>query len=332
MFERHDRVNEPLHVIAPIYNPGRWRTRWKLFEDFAKRCSEAGAILHVIEAAFGNRDHVLIPQDTATHFDGEYEHIRVRTGHELWLKENLINVAVSKLPSDWKYVAWVDADVTFARDDWADETIHQLQHYSFVQMWSQYQDICPDYQSIGMQRSFMDCYMNGGPSSVGKNKPPSYPYYYGDTAGRGYPGAPGLAWACRRDAWDAVGGLFDFGILGAGDWYMAHAMIGRYEKVIRMRGSKRFNDLMFEWQARCEKHIKRNVGVVKGLALHHFHGRKALRQYKTRDEILIENKYDPDYDLKRDWQGVYQLTDRSIGLRDGIRKYFRQRNEDATDL
>jgi hypothetical protein len=36
--------------------------------------------------------------------------------------------------------------------------------------------------------------------------------------------------------------------------------------------------------------------------------------------------------LKKDWQGLHQLTERSLILRDGIRQYARARNEDSTDV
>lgn len=352
-FQRPDRVTDPLYVITPIFNPIRWRSRWKLYEDFARRCTAAGAILYTVEAAFGNREFALsktnyADNDRPVHareglVDFGDRFINVRVSNELWLKENLINVGVAHLPHDWKYVAWVDSDVTFAREDWANETIQQLQHYKFVQMWSQYQDLTPDFEVQGLTRSFMDCYLNGGEGRVGHrlekriNKCKDDKYPYGSGPQRGYPGAPGLAWAARRDAWDAVGGLIDWTILGAGDWYMAHALVGRLSSVSRSQAhSAKFVDMMREWEARADRHIRRNVGVVKGLALHHWHGSKKHRLYKTRDQILVDCKYDPTLDLKRDSQGVYQLSDqhtpRSIQLRDELRKYFRQRNEDGTDL
>ena len=55
-----------------------------------------------------------------------------------------------------------------------------------------------------------------------------------------------------------------------------------------------------------------------------------------RWKILTENQFNPNTDIKRDWQGLFQLEDhgdmRSIKLRDDIRKYFRARNEDSIDL
>jgi hypothetical protein len=218
----------------------------------------------------------------------------------------------------------VDGDVRFVRDDWANETLHQLQHYEVVQMWSQYQDLTPDHEIIGTARSFMDCYLHGGPSEI-HGKGHHYPYY--GKKRRGYPGAPGLAWGWTRRAWQVCGGLLDIGILGASDWVMAHALIGEVQKVIRKDYSDAFKRCVFEWQERALT-LHKDVGVVKGTALHYWHGPKKFRRYATRDNILVDNGFDPYLDLKRNADGLYELTDRSIELRDGIRKYGRERNED----
>jgi hypothetical protein len=51
---------------------------------------------------------------------------------------------------------------------------------------------------------------------------------------------------------------------------------------------------------------------------------------------LIDTGFDPTRDLVRDANGLYRLVDfmdeRSIRLRDLIRSYFRQRDEDGTHL
>lgn len=59
LFQRPDQVAAPLYVVAVIFNPIRFRARWKLFSDFAKRVEESGAILYTAEAAFGHREFVL---------------------------------------------------------------------------------------------------------------------------------------------------------------------------------------------------------------------------------------------------------------------------------
>jgi hypothetical protein len=340
LFERPDRHHHPLYVITPIFDPQRWRSRWRLYQDFADMCRNAGAQveLRTIEVAFGDRDHVITSPDNP-------HHIQVRSSAELWMKENLINLAVQRLPADWKYVAWVDADVLFARPDWGDETVHALQHYKFVQMWSQLKDLNPDCELLGdsLLPSFMDNYVSGRHEELARSRPthragcecpccsnPYYPEY--PPYGAGYPGAPGLAWACTREAWDAVGGLIDTSIWAA-DWYIAHALVGRAAEVLRPGYSQAYKDHVLAWQERAERYIRRNVGVVKGLCLHYWHGPKSNRLYNTRDKILIDHQFDPVQDLIRDHQGLYKLVDhgdeRSMKLRDGIRAYFRQRNEDA---
>jgi len=82
------------------------------------------------------------------------------------------------------------------------------------------------------------------------------------------------------------------------------------------------------------RHIRQNVGVVTGSLGHYFHGHKANRKYVKRSNLLAEHKFNPISDLRYDWQGLIRLNDdgtqRFIKLRDGIREWARQRNEDAT--
>ena len=61
-----------------------------------------------------------------------------------------------------------------------------------------------------------------------------HPHPYSDE-GYPYPAGvfPGLAWACTRPAWDAVGGLVDFAVWGGGDWHMAHALTERVQGMMR---------------------------------------------------------------------------------------------------
>jgi hypothetical protein len=142
-----DYIHEPLYVVTPIFNQIRYKSRWKLYERFAQSVKAAGAVLVTAELAYGERHHALqagisqheVPlygsaPTKATEFHkarttDNHIYLRFRTDDEVWFKENLINRAVAALPEDWKYMAWVDADIEFARPNWVGETIHQLQHY-----------------------------------------------------------------------------------------------------------------------------------------------------------------------------------------------------------
>lgn len=315
-----------LHIIAPITNTCRYSSRYHLFEKFEKMVLDAGAKLWVIEAAFANRPHVVTQA-------GNPQHIQLRTNSEIWHKENLINLAINRLPYDWEYVAWIDPDVSFVRPDWINETLNQLQHFDIVQMFSVAHDLSPQYEIIRSQTGFMYRYRTEGfniPDATDmevtdydgtRRLVPKKPYY----------AHPGYAWAAKRKAIDDLGGLLDKWILGSADYHMAYAMIGKAKQTINPNWTKHLKDLLLEWEQRAEKHIRRNVGYVSGSLLHYWHGRKKDRKYNDRYRILIDHEYDPVYDLKRDSQGLWQLTDRSLGLRDHIREYFRTRNEDSTE-
>jgi len=301
-----------LHVISVISNPVRFASRYALYKQFQQEMHAQGVTLYTGELAFGDR-----PFEVTNHSD--QKHLRVRSSHEIWHKENLINLTMRLLPQDWEYVAWIDADISFLNPNWALETIHALQHYAIVQPWQTAIDLGPSQEAMQTHQSFGFCVIDGSALSVNWKPYTVYPH-------------TGFAWAASRYTIDALGGLIDKAILGAGDHHMAWSLIGKGKDTLPGGAHPNYIKDVLRWEERAEKYIRRDVGFVPGTIFHHWHGKKKDRKYVDRWKILIENDFDPEADLKRDWQGLYQLTDRSIGLRDGIRKYFRGRNEDSTDI
>lgn len=318
LFQRPDRINAPLHILTVVTNPIRFRSRWRLFDDFRRRVECLGGLLYVAEIQFGDREFCVTDTENP-------RHLRLHTDHEVWHKENALNLLMHRLPLDAEYLAWVDADVSWARGDIFNETLHQLQHYQIVQMWSEAQDLDPNHQVLQHHRSFVYCWTHGIPYTQ------YVPYPYGNGR-KNITWHPGFAWAARRDAIDALGGLVDFCILGSADNHMAHALIGEVDRTILEPLTDRYKSMLRRWQGYATKHIKQNIGYVPGLVLHEWHGPKAARRYQDRWKILTETQFDPDTDLKPDWQGLLQLTDRSLALRDRIRAYFRGRDEDSTHV
>jgi hypothetical protein len=145
-----------------------------------------------------------------------------------------------------------------------------------------------------------------------------------------------LAWAATRKAWDDVGGLLDTAIWGGGDWHMAHALIGKRKGMMRTDLHEGYKKIVDQWAWRCETNIRRNVGIMDGTIVHHWHGKKAGRGYNTKHSILAKLGFDPQRHLKKDSQGLYQLhDDRSasfVGIRDMMRKVAAERNEDSIDI
>jgi hypothetical protein len=230
----------------------------------------------------------------------------------------------------------VDADVQFARSDWAQETLHQLQHYHVVQMWSMCQDLSPGHEVIGyddggeqlpgMVYQHVQNGMYGKYAAIDPNNP-----YGARTDLRAHPGHSGYAWAATRHALDTLGGLIDWSVCGANDHHMARGLLGNILDSVNPGSSPAFKQSLLLWGERAEQ-LKPKVGYVPGLITHFWHGPKHNRQYLTRWKILNDSQFDPALDIKRDAQGLYQLTGRNKKLLVDLMAYFRQRNEDSIDL
>lgn len=307
-------MSDPLYVIAVISNPCRYKSRSELFKKFKLEMEAQNVKLLVVEVAYGDRPFEIC-------CDNNPYHIRMCTNCEIWHKENMINIGVrnlTRLHPDWKYMAWIDADITFLNKSWYEETIHQLQHYKVVQLFQTAIDLGPKGEAFGRYDSFAWGYVQGNMITPTKK----YVSFH-----------PGYAWAMTRDAYDALGGLIE-APLGAGDRHMAYGLVGMMKDSINPLLHPRYSASMFQWELRAERHIKRSLGYVDGTIVHHWHGKKADRRYHDRWRILIDNQFNPDTDIKYDSYGLLNLEVgdvRQMKLRDAIMGYFRARSEDSID-
>jgi len=311
---------DKLWVIAVLDNPLRWRSRYSNYWAFERHVRDAGGILITVELALGDRRFEL------TEPNNPY-HVQVRTRDEMFRKENLQNLGLTRLPLGTRYVALTDADVSFVRPDWCQETLHLLQHYDVIQMFSHYSDVDSNHQILRTVPSFMYNMMNE----------PDGPFDEHSGYGKGWPkgkwsGAPGLAWAYRVEALDALGRLLDRCILGGGDSHMAFGLAQRWDlaqlhQEIKHAGSDAYLRYIKLWQVNAAR-INTNIGMMDGSLLHHWHGPKANRGYATRWQILEENHFDPYVDVMPSHEGVLVWTGNKPKLRDDIRRYFRARHED----
>ena len=334
------------YVVTMISNPRRFKRRYELYFEFAAMCKAAGVNLITIEQAFGLRPFMVTEPNNP-------HHMQVRSIDELWHKENMINAAAFYAAKNFgaREIAWVDADCRPSQSPlrWFEETWHALQHYKFVQMWQWLIDLDLNHNPIGEpQPSFMYNYIKyGAPNPEEFHRlSAAHAAKFGDEAEyydgplvkpgvskRTLFGRPGLAWAANVEDFKMVGGLIDWSILGAGDWYMAHGLVGTMNVTSGEHYSPSYAKHLLSWQAKAEDAIRRDVGYVEGTVMHDFHGRKILRGYNTRGAILKDCGFDPDIDIQKDEYGLYQLvtiTKRQWKLRDRVRSYFKARSEDST--
>lgn len=298
-----------LHVVTAIANPIRWESRIRLYRGFEQRMLAAGVRLTTVECAYGDR-----PFDLAG--NPAVNHVPVRARSLVWTKENLLNLGIARLPQDWRYVAWIDADIAFRRTDWAEETVQALQQYDIVQPWTNCYDLGPQDEHLQAHRSFCKQWVDQQPVGPG-------PYRFAH---------PGYAWAATRQALEHVGGLIETAALGAADHHMALALVGKMEQSLPGGIQPGYAQPIAQWQERALAHIGGNVGCVSGTIEHAWHGAKTRRRYVDRWQVLIRNRFDPFTDLKRNVWGVFELAGNKPDLRRDIDAYMRGRDEDSNTL
>jgi hypothetical protein len=332
-----------LHVAVMYSNPLRWETRRKLLNDFRKRTEASPNVrLYIGEVAFGDRPFEVTSRENPLDF-------QFRTSDELWHKENVLNLIVQRMPPEARYIAYMDGDVHMSREDWALEAIHQLQHYQAVQLFHQFTDVDRAHRPIAITNGFAYSYTKSiipeiyqGPMATAQLKPRPAREAVAKCYQRAllahtdpvaikakvWWGATGLGWAFRRSAWDLMGGLLDICILGSADWHMAYGMAGLSSGSHHdFRSADGYTCAILAWQQKAQA-LTANIGYIDNHITHYWHGPKANRFYRDRSQILVDHQFDPDRDLKRDWQGLWQLAGNKPRLRDDLRAYFRARFED----
>lgn len=317
--------NDVLHVVAVVFNPAGFNSRVELYKRFASEMErQRNVVLWTIECLFPGttRPSVTVP--------GNPRHIIVRGEHKVWLKENLINIAVTHLPRDWKYMAWVDADVIFECPNLAERTIRELQGHPIIQMWEHADFLGPRGEILETARSF-GYYCQTPMAGIPKDR---------NELAKHYP-HPGFAWAINRWAYDMIGGIADFSIVGNGDNHFAYAMIGRVREsipeaawgyvshgywnyLLAMQGP------LLRVQQEQTNNRKRRLGpgYLQGVRIRHmWHGDWKDRGYVTRWQCLKVNGtlFDPAMHLHR---RNHLLEVSPVFLR-AIEQYFASRNEDS---
>lgn len=311
------RNENTLHVIGVISNPVRYHSRYRLAREWIHEMAKTPHVkLTLVECAFGDRQHELMELCQ----DLKIDYVPLRTRSEIWIKENMINIGYKHITvrhPGAKYFAHVDCDVHFSHHGWAQEALHQLQHFAVIQPWSDCMDLGPSGEVLQHFRSFGSQHQK----RIRKQMHPSQPYQYAHS---------GYAWCWRREFWERVQGLMDYAILGSADHHMAFAMVGEVKNTIHKGMSKGFFERCFEWQDSAMEITKKEVGFCKGTITHSFHGPKNRRYYRERWQILIDHKYDPKKDIMYDSAGVIRLKGKP-DLEQAIRLYNRSRHEDSIE-
>ena len=148
---RARRNTSPLWVVTCLFGDlshGRHMANYRVFRDALK------VPLIAVELAFDGR--------TRLKWDDADVVVSLTSGDVMWQKERLLNVALTYLPDACRYVAWLDSDVLFGRENWPRATCRLLDEYPVAQLFERVLE-CPrdaDPHSVtpataeGVSRSF----------------------------------------------------------------------------------------------------------------------------------------------------------------------------------
>lgn len=333
-----------LWVVTAISNPARYKTRYALYRQFRRHVLEDLRLpLVTVECAMNDSDCQVTPsvtEDTRTTVHGTHENgvpyidVSVVNKSWIWLKENLQNIGLAQVPKTAEAVLFADADIHFHDRNIGTEILHALQTHRVVQPFLHALDLGPRGEVMQVHQSFLSCHAQGLEWKLDKAKDGAgYPVYY-QKSGKGSIANlwhPGFCMAWRMGTLNKMQ-LLEVGILGAGDHHMCGALIGKAAVTLPNGIHASYRAAVEDWQRRADAAVQRDVGYVGGMISHHWHGKKSNRKYIQRWKILTDSHYNPASDVFKNAQGVLELRHDNWTLRDGIRRYLCQREEDSIDV
>jgi hypothetical protein len=251
------------------------------------------------------------------------------TGEDfLWQKERLLNVALAALPSQCNEVAWLDCDVVFAEDEWAERAHQALARVPLLQPFSRIHELAaeatpeePDLARSprsGHSVARLLAEVSSAQDLLGTNgKHPTLGTF-----------KVGMAWAARRALLEEHG-IYDACVVGSGDHAFAVAALGCFESLRKLHMNERQTEHYLAWARPFFEAVRGRVGYVDSTLLHLWHGDRPSRRYGQRLRDFVRFGFDPYADIAVDAQGCWRWATEKNEMRAYLRDYFEARREDG---
>ena len=316
--EKKMHLSGELWAICSYFNPQQYKTRCSNFSLFSKRLRSQGVRLVVAEAAISN--HAFQVKDTdANHV------LRIRTDSALWHKERLLNLAYKSLPNSCDKIVWLDGDVCFRDNAWAERLSEALETYAVVQPYTTVIHTAKGWKPEKVEAwEHISASCERGISSAGALKGLGFPLEKNKFAGH-----PGFAVAARREVLNECGGLYERMILGGGDSLFLGGCVGlsmsdnpyiaQHSDVIKKHADR--------WCEKVCEHVDGSIGCLEETIAHLWHGNRNKRYYAERSHLLTS--YDPERDVVDTENHCLEWSaEAPKKLRQYVTEYFSMRNED----
>lgn len=253
---------------------------------------------------------------------------RVHTENLLWHKESLLNLAVSKLPSKYKYIFWVDADVIFTNKDWLVDSVKEFKAGARILQPFEY---CVHLDKDEDKPNFsVDAYRKARFST--ERHPKMWRSFcanfvdderMANSLNYDEHGHVGFAWGATREVLEACP-LYDRALIGGADHIIAHAAAGQIPHNCIVKSFTEDLDTVRNWSDKFYEVVLGKIAYTKGDLYHIWHGDIEKRQYLKRiQEFTPETKQI----TQKDKNGLH-VTGK--GDSPYIKKYFDHREVKGT--
>jgi hypothetical protein len=293
-----------LYLITVVFNPARSRSSLKHYANFKHQMEKLGVKLITVECCFENSPFSI----TSPNY--EPYNIQIRTNSLFFQKERLINLAISKLPLDAKYILYVDYEVEFANENWVNDAIKALHMFKGIQLFEEALLLGPQKEELKKVKSF--AFQN-----YKKEKPLEKKQFEDSTL------AAGFAWGFRADALKELDGLIDYSPLGNNDKIMAYCLANRSEEYVsREKAGENFRDSVKNWQKKAQLIFNEGIGFIPGTIRVNWIKVKRDKTHYENWDILMANDFDPRNDLVLESNGIYGIEPTRGKLALELRKHF----------
>jgi hypothetical protein len=247
--------------------------------------------------------------------------MQFRTNAALWHKESLLQQAVKHLPRQFTKVAFLDKDVMIDDPLWLQKTSKLLDS---VDIAHPFETVCLRGLNMGCMRK-QSCFvhmMNKG-CNVTDNLMNDRPC-----------GTQGFVLAVHRALVDTVG-LFDTCVIGGGDTFFLYSCLNMPLETLPAMQRTYVDALSMpyeDYRQRLHHFYGRPIrmGFLPNVTvMHGYHGSISDKQYHPRKTILFASNFSLT-DLYKNEDGMWAMHQPNK-WRGAFTRYFRNRNEDATE-
>lgn len=299
-------------IITCFFNPQHSEYRNIVFNKYYNTIKHLN--YRIIECIIGDgKPQLLIDDPFIT---------RIYTENLLFHKETLLNILIKDLPSKYKYVFWIDADVIFTNKNWVKDAVKVLQKNNIVQLFEYAIHLNRDEEKISFNINNIKYYYKNKDkyklkiwrsfaSNIKKDEINSEIY---DIHGH-----VGFAWGARLDILKKIL-LYDKALIGGADHIMAHACIGQIpHKCIKDAYSDEIENIN-KWSNGFYYSMKGELGYVKGVLYHLWHGDLENREYYKRIKDFTPMSKNI---IEKDINGLYITKD--VKIKKYMYKYYSKR-------